>query len=132
MTPPGPSDYLPGLTAGPSEPPEPPPGAPHAPPADVPAARLQLLNWRPRGEILETLAETTGVVFDTARVDSTDGVPELAERVSLERVVLGSHTPFLIPEAALIRVHESGRFSDAALRAVLAGNARQFQGVADA
>ncbi|MGZ0172135.1 MAG: amidohydrolase family protein [Planctomycetales bacterium] len=89
----------------------------------VPGARVQILNYRPRGSVFEQLAKTTDVMFDTARVDATDGIPKLVKSLPAGRVLFGTHAPFLIPEAALIRVHESGLLDDAALRAVYAGNA---------
>lgn len=92
----------------------------------VPGARVQILNYRPRGDVFEQLAKTTEVVFDTARVDATDGVAKLVRSLSPGRVLLGTHAPFLIPEAALIRVHESGQLDEAGLRAVYAGNAERF------
>lgn len=89
----------------------------------VPGARVQILNYRPRGPIFERLAKTTEVMFDTARVDATDGIPKLVRSLPAGRVLFGTHAPFLIPEAALIRVHESGELDDKALQAVYAGNA---------
>lgn len=89
----------------------------------VPAARVQLLNFRPRGAAFEQLVKTTDVMFDTARADGTDGIPKLVESLPRGRVLFGTHAPFLIPEAALIRVHESGQLDDSALRAVYADNA---------
>lgn len=89
----------------------------------VSGARVQVLNFRPRGEAFEQLVKTTDVMFDTARVDGTDGIPKLVEAIPRGRVLFGTHAPFLIPEAALIRVHESDRLDDSALRAVYADNA---------
>jgi predicted TIM-barrel fold metal-dependent hydrolase len=86
-------------------------------------ARVQLLNHRLRGTLAEELGKTPGISFDTARIDGTAAVPTLAAGVSAGRVLFGSHAPFLIPEAALIRTHESGAGSVADLRFVLAGNA---------
>ena len=94
-------------------------------------ARVQILNWRPRGELLEKLAKTSGIFFDTARVEGTDGVPQLVEKVGKDRVMFGSHAPFLIPEAALIRVHESSRLAASSLRRLLAANARRLAGKGD-
>ena len=91
-------------------------------------ARVQILNWRPRAALLEKLAKTPGIFFDTARVEGTDGVPQLVEKVGKDRVMFGSHAPFLIPEAALIRVHESSRLAELSLRTVLAANARRLAG----
>ncbi|NQV23880.1 MAG: amidohydrolase family protein [Rhodopirellula sp.] len=89
----------------------------------VPGVRVQILNYRPRGLVFDQLAKATNVFFDTARVNGTDGIPKLVKSLPAGRVLFGSHAPFLIPEAALIRVHESGQLDDSALRAVYANNA---------
>ena len=94
----------------------------------MPAARVQILNHNLRPPWLLQPGETPGIFFDTARVDGTDGVPQLVHNVAPGRVLFGTHAPFLIPEAALIRVHESGVLDEASLRAVLAGNAEQLFG----
>ena len=94
----------------------------------MPGARVQILNQNLRPPLLLQLAETPGVYFDTSRVDGTDGVPQLVLNVLPGRVLFGSHAPFLIPEAALIRVHESGVLDEASLRALLSENARQLFG----
>ena len=94
----------------------------------MPGARVQILNHNLRPPLLRQLGETPGVFFDTARVDGTDGVPLLVQTVPPGRVLFGSHAPFLIPEAALIRVHESGVLDEAWLRAVLSENAGQLLG----
>ena len=89
----------------------------------IPGARVQLLNWRPRPVSLQGLADLKGLYFDTARVEGTEGVPRLIERVGVHRVLLGTHAPFLAPEAALIRTHESGRLETETLIALWGGNA---------
>ena len=89
----------------------------------IPDARVQLLNYRPRSPVLDQLARTPGVYFETARVDGTDGIPNLVKSVSADRVLFGTHAPFLIPEAALIRVHESDQLDEPSLRAISSGNA---------
>lgn len=90
-------------------------------------ARVQILNYRP-SPLLETLAKTPGLFFDTARVEATDGVPNLFKRVPPGRVLFGTHAPFLVPEAALIRVHESGQLDEAAMETVLSKNAERVFG----
>jgi hypothetical protein len=95
--------------------------------ARVAQARVQILNARLRAPQWEALSKVDGIFFDTARVDSTDGVPKLVRGVPAGRVLFGSHAPFLIPEAALIRVHESGQLDEASLRAVYQGNAAAFE-----
>jgi predicted TIM-barrel fold metal-dependent hydrolase len=93
-----------------------------------PEARVQILNQNPRTPLPQQLANTPGVFFDTARVDGTDGVPKLVHSMPPGRVLFGSHSPFLIPEAALIRVHESSILDESELRAVLSENAEQAIG----
>lgn len=95
---------------------------------EIPAARVQILNHNLRSPLLQQLGECPGVFFDTARVDGTDGVPKLVQSVPPGRVLYGSHSPFLIPEAALIRVHESDVLDEASLQAVLSENAEHMAG----
>ncbi|MDF1862337.1 MAG: amidohydrolase family protein [Verrucomicrobiales bacterium] len=77
--------------------------------AAVPGVRVQVLNWRPRMAELESMKDVSGIHFDTARVDGTDGIEQLQKVVSPDRVLFGSGAHFLIPEASLIRLmHESG------------------------
>jgi len=92
----------------------------------IPDARVQLLNFKPSSAQLETFAKIPNLFFDTSRVEGTDGVPELVKRLPDGRVLFGSHAPFLIPEAALIRVHESGQLDNEALGDLLAGNAERM------
>jgi predicted TIM-barrel fold metal-dependent hydrolase len=93
----------------------------------IPGAVVQLLNWRPRGVELEELAKTKGVYFDTSRVEGTDGVPNLIEKLPHGRVLFGSHAPFLIPQAAMIRVHESGNLGSAALKDLMSANTHEVR-----
>jgi predicted TIM-barrel fold metal-dependent hydrolase len=86
-------------------------------------AKVQILNSRPRGELLEKLAEVSGLYFDVARVEGTDGIRRLVRSVPAGRVLFGSHAPFLIPEAAMIRTHESD-LAETELRSLLSGAAR--------
>ncbi|WP_166830486.1 amidohydrolase family protein [Thalassoroseus pseudoceratinae] len=80
----------------------------------VPAARVQILNLRPRLDVVKKLEPIDRITFDTARVDSTDGVAKMLEVVP-GRVALGTHAPFLIPEAALIRLAENPLEADSLL-----------------
>ena len=95
---------------------------------EIPAARVQILNHNLRSPLLQQLGESPGVFFDTARVDGTDGVPKLVQSVPPGRVLYGSHSPFLIPEAALIRVHESDVLDEVSLKALLSENAERMAG----
>lgn len=89
---------------------------------DIPGLRVQILNHRLRPPLRDHLAACPGIYFDTARVEGTDAVPAIMKSAP-GRVLFGSHAPFLIPEAALIRVHESGSLSNAALRSVFCEDA---------
>jgi hypothetical protein len=90
-----------------------------------PGAKVQILNGRPSGQLLDQLAKARGVFFGVSRVDGTDGISKLLDAVSSERVLFGSHAPFLIPEAALIRVDESDIGAEQR-RAVMWTNAQQL------
>lgn len=92
----------------------------------VPGARVQVLNLRLRTSLIEPLARLPGLYFDTARIDSTDGVARLAELVSIDKILLGTHSPFLIPEAALIRVHEPGQLQSEQMYRIVSTNASEF------
>jgi predicted TIM-barrel fold metal-dependent hydrolase len=81
------------------------------------------LNSRPRGELLDKLAEVPGVYFDVARVEGTDGIGRLIRSLPQGRVLFGTHAPFLIPEAALIRTYESD-LAETELRSLLSDAAR--------
>ncbi|EDL61199.1 amidohydrolase family protein [Gimesia maris] len=94
--------------------------------ANVPGLRLQLLNAKLRPDLINKLSQAPGIFFDTARIESTDGVPELVKRLPAGRVLFGTHAPFLIPEAALVRVSESSILNTEELKFVLADNATQF------
>lgn len=74
----------------------------------TPGVKVQLLNYRPRGEVFEQLAETPGVWFDVGRVEATDGVARLMRSGAGERAVFGTHAPFLVYESAMIRAYEAG------------------------
>ena len=91
----------------------------------IPEARVQILNYRPRAALIQKLSNTPGISFDTARADATDGVSKLLRSLPSGRVLFGSHAPFLIPEAALIRVAEA-RLTDNELRSVLRANAENY------
>lgn len=93
------------------------------------AARVQILNAKLREPLLSRLLAHPGVCLDTARVESTDGVATLLRSLPPGRVLYGSHAPFLIPEAALIRVGESP-LQEQELRALLWENAARLRGAA--
>ena len=92
----------------------------------VPSARVQLLNYRPRPNEINEIESVDSIFLDTARVDSTDGAATLVKRLPQGRVMFGSHAPFLIPQATLIRAHESSRLDQRELSDLLGGNAVAF------
>tara|TARA_B100001123_G_scaffold50108_1_gene51568 strand:- start:482 stop:1336 length:855 start_codon:yes stop_codon:yes gene_type:complete len=93
---------------------------------DHPGARVQLLNLRPRAAQIDSLSKIPNIYLDTARMEGTDGVPTLLEKMPHGRVLFGTHAPLLIPEAALIRTHESNRLNEKALRSLFTGNAQKL------
>ena len=91
----------------------------------VPTAKLMLLNFRPAGTVLERLAATRGDWFDTARIESTDGIATWMRRAVRDRFVFGSHAPLLVYEAALIKVYEA-ELAEAEVSDLLEHNASRF------
>ncbi len=81
--------------------------------------RVQLLNWKPRGTI------PSGVYLDTARIDGSDGIAKLLETIPADRILFGSHAPFLIPEASLIRAVHENQIAEAPLQKILGENANR-------
>ncbi len=89
--------------------------------------RVLLLNHRP-GNVTTELAQQSNLWFDIARTEATDGVARLVALAGAKRVLFGSHAPFLIPEAALIRVEEGllAGLAPAEAEALLFTNARRL------
>ena len=92
-----------------------------------PRTRVLLLNHRP-GSLTAELARQPNLWFDLARTEATDGVARLVQLAGNGRVLFGSHAPFLIPEAALIRVEEGllAGLPTAEAEALLMTNARRL------
>lgn len=89
--------------------------------ARAPEVKVQLLNWKARGTLTNALKAIPRLSFDTALVDGTDAVATLVKTFGPDRVLFGSHAPFLIPEAALVRVHEAA-LDDTSLHKILHGS----------
>ncbi len=96
--------------------------------AAQPRARVQVLNHKPSAALTPALATAENLWFDTARTEGTAGVLRLVEWAGREKVMLGSHAPFFIPEAALIRVEEAllAGLETTAADALLRENARRL------
>ncbi|MGY8671377.1 MAG: amidohydrolase family protein [Verrucomicrobiia bacterium] len=91
----------------------------------IPPAKVQVLNLRPRAADLALLAKNDRICLDTARADSTRGVAGLLKAIPRERILFGSHAPFLIQQAAMIRVLES-ELSETDNRTLFEANARRL------
>ena len=92
----------------------------------IPQARVQILNCRPTASDRQTFASIPRLTLDTSRVDGTDGVATLVNAVGADRLLYGSHAPFLIPEAACIRMLETG-VSAADVQLIMQENAAKFR-----
>jgi predicted TIM-barrel fold metal-dependent hydrolase len=95
--------------------------------AKVPQAKVQLLNWKGRGALTNALKAIPNLSVDTALADGTNAVAALVKTFGPDRVLFGTHAPFLIPEAALVRVHE-GALGESDLRAVIRASADRLLG----
>ena len=91
-----------------------------------PKPRLVVLNCYPQLKFeLQGLAQAGEVYFDLSMVEGVGGVARLAERVSLERVLFGSHYPLFYFESALLKVQESS-LSDVQQKKIFEENARNL------
>jgi hypothetical protein len=79
----------------------------------------------PRGGPLAALAKVEQVSFDIAMLENVGGVGAVLEQVLPDRLVYGSHAPFLYPEAAALKMKESA-LSDDVARKVLSENATRI------
>lgn len=92
---------------------------------DCESVRVQLLNARYSRTLVDTLAQSPTLLCDTARIDGTDTLERLVTEVNPKQILFGSHAPFLIPEAALIRIAEAP-LSLPQMEHVLYGNAEAW------
>ncbi|MBZ5594329.1 MAG: amidohydrolase family protein [Acidobacteriia bacterium] len=92
-----------------------------------PGLRLVVLNSDPLQdvELLQKLTSSGHVSFDISMVEGVGGVARLARKISIQRVLFGSHYPLFYFESALLKVRES-EFTDTERRAVLEENARRL------
>ena len=78
-------------------------------------------------EAVEITRETTNVFVDIAYVETLRTVTSLLSQAPQERVLFGSHTPFLTPSAAAMKLGALD-VPEAARRAIGSGNARTLLG----
>ena len=92
-----------------------------------PGLKLVVLNCYPQigPDQLTSLAPAGNVYFELSMVERVGAVARLIERVTLERVLFGSHSPFFYFESAELKMQEAG-LNDAQKRAVLEGNAKRL------
>jgi hypothetical protein len=92
-----------------------------------PGARLIILNSDPlhMREPLQKLLSAGDVHFDIAMAEGIGGVARLAQKVGIQRVLFGSHSPLFYLDSARLKVQESG-FTDEERLAILETNARRL------
>jgi uncharacterized protein len=92
-----------------------------------PTLELVVLNCYPQipPDQVDRLAPAGNVCIELSMLERVGAVARLIERVTLDRVLFGSHSPFFYFESAALKVQESG-LSDVQKRAVLEGNARRL------
>ena len=88
----------------------------------IPSVKLMILNHKATGAAFTSLVKNPGIYFDMSRVNATDGVARVMRTLPADRVVFGTHAPFLIYESAMIKVYESN-LSETESSAVLYQNA---------
>jgi predicted TIM-barrel fold metal-dependent hydrolase len=92
-----------------------------------PRARLVVLNADVRHALEQSpeLVSTGNIYFDFSMVEGVGGVAQLAQKISIQRLLFGSNYPLFYFESTLLKVQESG-FTSADRRALLQENARQL------
>ena len=90
-----------------------------------PEARVVILNsdHLHNVEQLQKLAAAGNAHFDISMVEGVGGVARLAQKISVRRVLFGSHYPLFYFESALLKVREAG-LTETERQAVLEENAR--------
>ncbi len=79
------------------------------------------------GEAVALATGAANVWVDLAFAETLDTVVSLLARVPAERLLFGSHTPFLYPRAACAKLERAGLPPDA-MEALRSGNARRLLG----
>ena len=89
--------------------------------------KLVILNCYPqiKPDQLTSLVPVGNVYFELSMVERVGAVAQLIEKVTLDRVLFGSHSPFFYFDSAELKVQEAG-LSEAQKQAVLEGNAKRL------
>ncbi len=92
-----------------------------------PSLRLVILNGLRmlRGDVLRKLITAGNVCFEIAMLEGVAGISNLLKTVPLQRILFGSHFPFFVLEAALLKLRES-ELLDAQTEAVSHANAERL------
>ena len=94
----------------------------------VPAARVEILNWRGAGrDVVRRLAGTGRVYFDLAMLEGAEGLARLRQTVPFPGVLFGSNFPLYYFDSAWLKVREAG-LPPAEEQAVLSRNAVRVLG----
>ncbi len=91
----------------------------------APRVQVQLLNHKLTAANVAELAACPQVSFDTTRVEGTDGIAKLVQKIGADRILMGSHAPMFILETALIKLYESN-LDDRTVAAILGENAQRL------
>lgn len=94
-----------------------------------PEGRVIILNSDPLHNLeqVQRLLSAGNVHFDISMVEGVGGVSRLVQKVSLPRVLFGSHYPLFYFDSALLKLREAG-FTETETQAVLEANARRVLG----
>lgn len=95
--------------------------------AAQPNLRLVVLNGLGllRGEALTRLARSGQVWFDLAMLEGAAGIERVLPTLPVERLLFGSHAPFFLHEAAVLKLQES-ELPQPVRDAIVAGNAAKI------
>lgn len=95
----------------------------------MPELRLVLLGAPGvlKPDLIERLAEAGQVYFEIATLEGVGGVTKLIERVTVDRVLFGSASPFFYFESARLKLQES-ELAGEQLARIGSANARRLRG----
>ena len=77
------------------------------------------------GEAVELVQKTKNVSVDISFIETFQTLPALLRKIPPERILFGSHTPFLYTESAVMKL-ESARLAAKPYKAIASANARSL------